>query len=60
MRRLLTIAALFVSASTCVGQTDTATFAAELFRYRVEPNIVYHTVNNYQNKLDVYRPEDAT
>jgi acetyl esterase/lipase len=49
---------LFVS-STCLGQTDTASFAAELFRYKVETNIVYHTANNYQNKLDVYMPAEA-
>jgi len=46
--------------SICSAQTDAASFAAELFRYRVETNIVYHTANNYQNKLDVYLPADAT
>ena len=60
MRRLLIFASLFVFAAACLGQSDAATFAAELFRYRVEPNIVYHSANNYQNKLDVYRPEGAT
>jgi len=38
------------------AQTDTATFTAELFRYEVHPNIVYHTANNYEAKLDVYQP----
>ncbi len=39
-----------------VAQTDAPTFTAELFRYDVHPNIVYHTANNYQAKLDVYQP----
>ena len=39
-----------------MSRTDAASFSAELFRYRVETNIVYHTANNYENKLDVYRP----
>lgn len=43
----------------CAAQTDAASFAAEMFRYEVEANIVYHTANNYENKLDVYRPADA-
>ena len=52
---------LFFLTSLCVGQqTDAASFAADLFRYEVDPNIVYHTANNYQAKLDVYRPPDTT
>jgi len=50
---------LLLLASMGLGQTDAASFAAELFRYRVETNIVYHTANNYQNKLDVYMPAAA-
>jgi len=42
-----------------VAQSDAASFAAELFRYEVHPNIVYHTANNYENKLDVYTPAEA-
>jgi len=59
--RKLWLIAFFVSlASICVAQTDAASFAAELFRYRVETNIVYHVANNYENKLDVYRPAEAS
>ncbi len=60
MRRLLIFAVLPFLTSICLAQSDAATFAADLFRYRVEPNIVYHTANNFQNKLDVYMPPDAT
>lgn len=59
MRKLFLIALLPLLASLCPGQTDAASFAAELFRYQVHPNIVYHTANNYENKLDVYTPADA-
>lgn len=59
MRRLLVAVSLFLFASTCLAQSDAATFSAELFRYHVEPNIVYHIANNYENKLDVYTPADA-
>ena len=65
MRKTLAFASLLLLTSLaltsiCSAQTDAASFAAELFRYRVETNIVYHTANNYQNKLDVYLPADAT
>ncbi len=65
MRRLLlvisfSIFSFFIAASICFAQNDAATFAAELFRYHVDANIVYHTANNYQYKLDVYRPPDST
>ncbi|HUM07062.1 MAG TPA: alpha/beta hydrolase [Terriglobales bacterium] len=59
MRKLLLIVSLFFLASTCLAQTDAATFAAEMFRFEVQTNIVYHTANNYENKLDVYRPAEA-
>ncbi len=59
MRKLLILAVLPLLASLCLAQSDTASFAAELFRYHVQPNIVYHTANNYENKLDVYTPADA-
>jgi acetyl esterase/lipase len=59
VRKLLLLAFLPLLASTCLGQTDAASFAAELFRYRVQANIVYHTANNYEDKLDVYTPADA-
>jgi acetyl esterase/lipase len=60
VRKLLLAALLPILPSMSMGQTDAALFAAELFRYEVETNIVYHTANNYQNKLDVYRPAEAT
>ena len=50
---------LLLLGSACAAQTDSASFAAELFRYKVESNIIYHTANNYQNKLDVYMPAEA-
>jgi len=59
MRKLLLLASLCVLVSPCLAQNDAATFAAELFRYNVQTNIVYHTANNYQSKLDVYRPPEA-
>jgi len=65
MRKTLASASLLLLpflafTSICLAQGDAASFAAELFRYRVEANIVYHAANNYQNKLDVYLPADAT
>ena len=59
MRKLI-LAALLLLTSMCVAQTDAASFAAELFRYEVHPNIIYHTANNYENKLDVYTPADVS
>lgn len=59
MRKLL-LALLLCSSSLCLAQTtasaDAASFAAELFRYEVHTNIVYHVANNYEAKLDVYQP----
>ncbi len=49
--------------SVCNGQSggmsDAATFAAEMMRYEVHPNIVYHTGNNFDAKLDVYTPAES-
>jgi len=63
VRKLLFVCLIF-SASLCLAQaapaTDAATFAAELMRYEVHPNIVYHAANNFEAKLDVYQPADAT
>jgi acetyl esterase/lipase len=59
MRKLLVLASVLLLCSVCLAQSDAATFAAELFRYQVHTNIVYHTANNYENKLDVYTPADA-
>jgi acetyl esterase/lipase len=58
--RKLLLAILLFSGSLCFAQNDAATFAAELFRYEVHPNIVYHVANNYEAKLDVYQPANAT
>jgi len=60
VHKLLRFALLPLLTSMCLAQADSASFAAELFRYNVEPNIVYHTANNYQNKLDVYMPANAS
>lgn len=60
MRKLLLFASLLLLASMCLAQTDAASFAAELSRYEVHANIVYHTANNYEDKLDVYTPADAS
>jgi acetyl esterase/lipase len=63
LRKLITVL-VFSSASLCLAQSaassDPATFAAELFRYEVHPNIVYHVANNYEAKLDVYTPARTT
>jgi len=60
VRKLLLIAAIALLVSTCAAQSDAASFAADLFRYEVDANIVYHTANNYADKLDVYRPPDVS
>ncbi len=60
MRKLTLLAVLPLLTSMGLAQSDAASFAAELFRYEVETNIVYHTANNYQNKLDVYRPANVS
>ena len=40
--------------------SPTATWTAHLFGdYQVTPNITYLLANNYENKLDVYRPKNA-
>jgi acetyl esterase/lipase len=54
------LAFLLFSASLCFAQTtsDAATFAAEMMRYEVHPNIVYQTSSSYEAKLDVYTPAE--
>ena len=59
MRKFLLAALPPLLASMGMGQMDAASFAAELTRYNVDSNIVYHTANNHQNKLDVYTPAEA-
>jgi acetyl esterase/lipase len=60
VRKLLLFAILAFLPSLCLAQSDAALFAAELMRYEVHPNIVYHTANDYENKLDVYTPAEAS
>jgi acetyl esterase/lipase len=59
MRRVL-LTLLLLSTAVCLAQTaaspDAATFAADLSRYEVHTNVVYHTANNYEAKLDLYLP----
>lgn len=50
---LLTLTAPVASAQTPLSET--AAWAATL-RYRITPNITYHTASNYEAKLDVYQP----
>ena len=46
--------------SLCLGQSgvtsDATSFAAEMMRYEVHPNILYHTGDGFEAKLDVYTP----
>lgn len=57
--RKTTLAFIVLAASLAYAQTDAASFAVAVTRYNVEPNIVYHTSNNVQLKLDVYTPPDV-
>lgn len=56
--RKLVVAVCILAASAFAQnvQTDAAAFAASLWDYHVDPNVVYHTSNNYEAKLDVYTP----
>ena len=49
---------LLTSLSHALG--DSASFAATLTRYEVHPNVVYHSANGHENKLDVYKPVDVS
>ncbi|MBV9249304.1 MAG: alpha/beta hydrolase [Acetobacteraceae bacterium] len=60
MNKLLLLTVVLLLPAMCGGQTDAASFAAELFRYQVEANLVYHSANHYEDKLDVYRPAAST
>ncbi len=55
MRNLI-FAFIFLVTSLSYAQPDAASFAASLWDYHVESNIVYHTASNYQDRLDVYLP----
>ena len=60
MRKLF-LAFLLFPTFLCFAQTttDAATFAAEMMRYEVHPNIVYQTSRGYEAKLDVYAPAEG-
>ena len=61
MHQKVLLASFFLMVtSVALAQDDPASFAAGLFRYNVESNVVYHTANNYQSKLDVYWPPDPS
>jgi acetyl esterase/lipase len=50
-----------VLASIFADMSDSATWAATLARsYRITPNITYLTANNWEAKLDVYQPTNAS
>src|SRR2546428_4302347 len=59
---LATLLAVMLLPSIAWAQlSDTAAWAADLAnRYRIVPNITYLTANNYEAKLDVYQPRNAT
>ena len=60
MRKLLLLALLLLLTSLSLAQGDSASFAATLTRYEVHPNVVYHSANGHENKLDVYKPVDVS
>jgi acetyl esterase/lipase len=60
VKELLLFSVVLLSVTTSVAQNDAPSFAAALTRYEVKTNIVYHTANNYESKLDVYRPADVS
>jgi len=57
---LFLLLATLLLVTPSIAQTDAASFAASLVRYDVHPNIVYHTADNYEDRLDVYTPADAS
>lgn len=64
VRRCLYLVAMLLATlwlSTAVGQLpETATWTANLAnQYRVVPNVIYLTANNWDAKLDVYAPRNA-
>ena len=60
-RTLLMIVTLLVMATAVWGQMPDAEHSAVmiLHDYEVNPNITYLVANNYEAKLDVYRPNTA-
>lgn len=50
-----------IPASTLAEISDAASWAATLARsYRITPNVTYLTANNWEAKLDVYQPTNAS
>lgn len=50
-----------IPASALAELSESATFAATLARnYRITPNVTYLTANNWEAKLDVYQPTNAS
>lgn len=48
-------------APTLAQETQSAAWAAVMTNsYMVQPNITYLTANNFENRVDVYRPRNAT
>lgn len=66
MRRILARLTLIHAAVICVALSGTVSWAqlpqpdswtvSLVNQYTIVPNVVYLTANNYENKLDVYRP----
>ena len=61
LRLLFILFLLIALAGICAAQLTPEERAAVLIaqRYDVTPNIVYGTANNFQLKVDVFRPHDA-
>jgi len=58
MRKVIILLIILIT-SFLHAQTESDALVVALTRYDVHPNIVYHISNNYQDKLDVYTPQDA-
>jgi acetyl esterase/lipase len=56
MRKLLVVVLLLFSFSAFAQNNDAWAFTVSLWGYHVEPNLVYRTANNFEDKLDVYTP----
>lgn len=56
---VLTIFFIFTAAVTSCAQVSETSWAIQAQnKYEIYTNIVYHVANNYENKLDVYSPQD--
>lgn len=61
LRRIIAVAIFFTLAATGWAQWSEAerTVVRIEHDYEVDPNITYRVANNYEAKLDVYRPQEA-